>query len=166
MPTICKTPIPMKIIKIVILTAVLFSGTTALAQAPAKSDSLAIETACRNYVEGWATGDMERVAKGVSPELVKRTVSQDKEGQSFTNNMGTSLLLVATKMNKEGVKGKDLEPDKPFKLDVHICDISGDYALAKTVNTKYGFFDYCQLAKFNGEWKIMNVLWGWLPQKK
>jgi hypothetical protein len=149
---------------ILILFAVLFSGLNANAQT--KEDSLAIEKACRNYVEGWVTGDMDRVAKGVSPELVKRTVSQDKEGVSFTNNMSASLLLIATKSNKEGVRGKDLEPDKPFKLNVYIYDISGDYALVKTVNTKYGFFDYCQLAKFNGEWKIFNVLWGWLPQKK
>jgi hypothetical protein len=154
----------MKKCVILILIAVLFSGLTANAQT--KQDSLAIEKACRNYVEGWATGDMDRVAKGVSPELVKRTVSQDKEGVSFTINMSASLLLIATKGNKEGVKGKDLEPDKPFKLDVCIHDITGDYALVKTVNTKYGFFDYCQLAKFNGEWRIFNVLWGWLPQKK
>lgn len=149
---------------ILLLIAALFFGFNANAQT--KEDSLAIENACRNYVEGWATGDMDRVAKGVSPELVKRTVSQDKEGVSFTNNMSASLLLIATKGNKEGVKGKDLEPDKPFKLTVSIYDISGGYALAKTVNTKYGFFDYCQLAKFNGEWKIFNVLWGFLSQKK
>jgi len=154
----------MKKSKVLFLIAVLFSGLNAKAQT--KEDSLAIEKACRNYVEGWATGDMDRVTKGVSPELVKRTVSQDKDGVSFTNNMSASLLLLVTKNNKEGVKGKDLEPDKPFKLNVDICDITGDYALAKTVNTKYGFFDYCQLAKFNGEWKIFNVLWGWLPKEK
>lgn len=39
-----------------------------------------------------------------------------------------------------------------------------DYAMARASNTKYGFFDYCQLARFNGEWKIINVLWGWLPR--
>ena len=149
---------------ILILSVFFLSGT--LVQAQTKNDSLSIEKACRDYVEGWATGDMNRVAKGVSPELVKRTVSQDKEGVSFTNNMSASLLLIATKGNKEGVKGKDLEPDKPFKLNVHIFDITGDYALVKTVNTKYGFFDYCELAKFNGEWRIFNVLWGWLPKEK
>ena len=154
----------MKKCTILILIAVLFYSIETNAQT--KEDSLAIEKACRNYVEGWATGDMDRVAKGVSPELVKRTVSQDKEGASFSNNMSASLLLIVTKNNKEGVKGKDLEPDKPFKLDVQIYDITGDYALAKTVNTKYGFFDYCQLAKFNGEWKIFNVLWGFLPKEK
>lgn len=134
--------------------------------AQTKADSLAVEKACRDYVEGWAEGNVERVAQGVSPELTKRTVSQDKDGMSFTNDMSASLLLLVTKRNKEGVRSTDLEPEKPFKLDVHIYDITGDYALAKTVNTKYGFFDYCQLAKVNGEWKVINVLWGWLPQKK
>jgi hypothetical protein len=104
------------------------------------------------------------VARAVSPELVKRTVGQDKEGVSFTNNMSASLLIGVTKMNREGVKGKDLEPDKPFSLEVRICDVTGDYAMARASNTKYGFFDYCQLARFNGEWKIINVLWGWLPK--
>jgi hypothetical protein len=134
--------------------------------AQTKQDTLAIENACRDYVEGWATGDVDRVAKGVSPELVKRTIGQDKEGLSYTNNMSASLLLVATKMNKEGIRGKDLEPDKPFKETVQIFDVTGDFALVKAMNTKYGFFDYCQLAKFNGEWKIINVLWGMVPQKK
>ncbi|MCK9423874.1 MAG: nuclear transport factor 2 family protein [Bacteroidales bacterium] len=151
--------------KNLILMMVTFFITGLMLKAQTQGDSLAIDKACRDYVEGWATGDMDRVAKGVSPELVKRTLSQDKEGVSFTNNMSASLLLIAAKMNKEGIRAKDLEPDKPFKLDVHIYDITGDYALVKTANTKYGFFDYCQLAKFNGEWKIFNVLWGGLPQK-
>lgn len=133
--------------------------------AQTKQDSVAIEMACRNYVEGWAEGNVERVTQGVSPELVKRTISRDKDGVNSISNMGASLLINASKMNKDGNKARDFEPDKNFKLDVFIYDITGDYALAKTVNTKYGFFDYCQLAKFNGEWKIINVLWGMLPQK-
>ncbi|PKP35340.1 MAG: hypothetical protein CVU00_02740 [Bacteroidetes bacterium HGW-Bacteroidetes-17] len=145
------------------MIAMMFYGLALNAQT--KQDSLAIEKACRNYVEGWAVGNIERVAQGVSPELVKRTISRDKDGVNSISNMGASLLINASKMNKDGNKARDFEPDKNFKLDVFIYDITGDYALAKTVNTKYGFFDYCQLAKFNGEWKIINVLWGMLPQK-
>jgi len=134
--------------------------------AQTKTDSLAVDKACRDYVEGWAEGNVERVEKAVSPELVKRTVGSDSEGINFIDDMSASLLKAATKRNKGGVKIKDLEPGKPFKLDVTICDITGDYAMAKAVNTKYGFFDYCQLVKYNGEWKIVNVVWGWLPTKK
>jgi hypothetical protein len=154
----------MKIKMIFMLVLLVLTGLTGKTQT--KADSLAVEKACRDYVEGWATGNADRVATGISPELVKRTVSKDKEGNSFTNNMSASLLLAATRMNRESVKAPDLEPDKPFSLDVSIKDITGDYALVKTVNTKYGFFDYCHLAKFNGEWKIINVLWGFLPKGK
>jgi len=154
----------MKRFLMVALVVGLTAGMNATAQTAA--DSIAVEKACRNYVEGWATGDADRVAQGVSPELVKRTVSRDKAGSSFTNNMSASMLIMITNMNKEGVRAKDLEPDKPFSLDVTIFDISGEFALARTVNTKYGFFDYCQLAKYNGEWKIINVLWGMLPEEK
>jgi len=153
----------MKIKSILMIVTSLFCSLSFYAQT--KQDSIAIEKACRNYVEGWAVGNIERVAQGVSPELVKRTVNQNKDGISFISDMGASLLIVASKWNEDGNKSKDLEPNKQFKLDVYIYDITGDYALAKTVNTKYGFFDYCQLAKVNGEWKIINVLWGMLTQK-
>jgi len=146
------------------IVALVFAGNILSAQT--KADSLAIDKACRDYVEGWAEGNVDRVDKAVSPELVKRTIASDNEGVNFISDMGASLLKIATKRNKSGNKVKDLEPEKPFKLDVTICDITGDYAMAKAVNTKYGFFDYCQLAKYNGEWKIINVLWGWLPIKK
>ena len=103
--------------------------------------------------------------RSVSPELVKRTVGKDQDGVSYTSDMSASMLVAATKRNRAGVVMRDLEPDKPFSLEVTIYDIAGEYAMAKTVNTKYGFFDYCQLAKVNGEWKVINVLWGYLPQK-
>lgn len=151
--------------KLLILSALylLFPMVTLLAQAPA--DSMAIEKACRDYVEGWAEGDAGRVALGVSPELTKRTVGKDQDGASYTSDMSASMLVAATKRNRGGVNMRDLEPYKPFSLEVNIYDITGEFALAKTVNTKYGFFDYCQLAKVNGEWKVINVLWGYIPQK-
>lgn len=80
--------------------------------------------------------------------------------------MTASRLLIASKSNIGGTKMKDLKPNEEFRLDVFIYDITGENALVKTVASKYGFFDYCQLAKFNGEWKIFNVLWGYLPQEK
>jgi Putative lumazine-binding len=151
----------MKKFKIVTVFVFLFFGLTISAQT--EKDSLAIEKACRDYVEGWKEGNLVRISNGVSAELVKRTIRKDNEGLSFISNMDATLLKNFAKRNINGVKAKDFEPNKEFNLDVTIYDITGDYALAKTVNTKYGFFDYCQLAKFNGEWKIINVLWSWIP---
>ena len=151
--------------KTVILSAMylLFFTVPLVAQTPA--DSIAIENACRDYVEGWAEGDAGRVARGVSPELVKRTLGKDQDGAGYTSEMSASMLVAVTKRNRGGVNMRDQEPGKPFSLGVTVYDITGEFALAKTVNTKYGFFDYCQLAKVNGEWKVINVLWGYIPQK-
>ncbi|RLD29443.1 MAG: hypothetical protein DRI70_02330 [Bacteroidetes bacterium] len=154
----------MKISTIIIMLPLLLLQFNLSAQT--KADSIAIKKACRDYVEGWLTGDLDRIAQGVSPELIKRTIGRDKEGSSFTSNMSASLLKISAKGNKGGTKMKDLEPDKEFKLDVYIYDITGNYALVNAVNTKYGFFDYCQLAKFNNEWKIFNVMWDDLPVEK
>ncbi|HNY14481.1 MAG TPA: hypothetical protein PKI12_02995, partial [Bacteroidales bacterium] len=40
-----------------------------------KEDSLAIKKATLDYIEGWATGNVERIQNSVSPELSKRRVA-------------------------------------------------------------------------------------------
>ena len=145
-----------------IVTMLAFSSLASRAQS--EEDISAIDKACRDYVEGWAEGNVERVAQGVSPELIKRTIGVNNSGVSFTQNMSASLLKNLTSLNKDGVRAEDFEPSILLKVDVTIYDITGDYALAKAVNTKYSFFDYCELAKYNGEWKIINVLWDVLPE--
>ena len=60
----------MKKIKALLVLSLMVGFLTTKAQT--NEDSLAIETACRDYVEGWAEGNIERVSKAVSPELLKR----------------------------------------------------------------------------------------------
>jgi len=43
--------------------------------------------------------------------------------------------------------------------DVTIYDIYNKVATVKVVTNKFRFIDYLHLGKFNGEWKIVNVLW-------
>lgn len=133
--------------------------------AQTKKDKQEVEKACRNYVEGWATGDTSRISASVSPDLVKRSIFTNKSGENYIFSMTLDELKQAALKNINGVQAKDLTPNKPFKLKVEICDITNNYALVKAWNEKYGFFDYCQLAKYNGEWKVFNVMWGWLPKK-
>lgn len=130
------------------------------------NDSLAIENTCRNYIEGWKEGDLEKIYAAVSPELVKRTVMVDGESNSYTSGMSYSLFKTFSRLSRNEIQMQDYLPEEEFRFEVVIYDITGDFALAKTIVPKYGFFDYCQLAKFDGEWKIFNILWGWLPQQQ
>ena len=113
-----------------------------------------------NYIEGYYQADAVRMEKALHPELVKRTIRKGPEGTEFVNGMGKTLLVFATKMNKNE---KLLNPEEAFKAEVIIYDIEDNYATVKITNNQYGFFDYAHLYKWEGEWKIMNVLWGMYP---
>ncbi len=148
--------------KLLIIFILINSCFTICAQT--EKDSMVIKRACLDYIEGWATGDVNRITRAVSKELVKRTIVE-KDSVFYIRNMGASQLVYLTKRNGiNGVRLKDLEPDTEFKSSVVIFDISGKFALVKIKNTKYGFFDYCQLAKINGAWKIINVLYAFTKE--
>jgi len=121
-------------------------------------DSLAIRKAITDYIEGWATGNVERIQNAVSPELSKRRVAASGE-LVFAQDMSRSLLCASALANAKGVRMQDLTPGKELVPEIKILDIDGTNASAKTWNAKYGFFDYIHLSKAGGKWMIVNVLW-------
>jgi len=123
-----------------------------------KEDSLAIKKAALDYVEGWATANVDRIQNAVSPELSKRRVST-AGNLVFVQDMSRSLLCASALGNSQGVRMPDLTPGKNLEQQVKILDIDGNNASAKTWNAKYGFFDYIHLSKAGGKWMIVNVLW-------
>jgi hypothetical protein len=130
---------------------------TLLAAAPAAAqtagDSAAIRATALDYAEGWYTGDAERMGRALHPELVKRIVVADTAtGKSVLQNMGASALVNGTRHGY----GKTTPKEKQQK-DVTILDIFGNAASAKAVMADW--VDYMQLAKVDGRWVIVNVLW-------
>ena len=123
------------------------------------ADSVAIREAAYNYVGGFYSSDSVKVAKAVHPELVKRII-RTMNGEYRIANMSASELASGAKRFK---KPADPNPAEPFKLDIIIYDIAQDIATIKIINNKLKFFDYAQLAKIKGEWKIINVLWAMTP---
>ncbi len=57
----------------------------------------------------------------------------------------------------ELVKGKKEDPESLGKIECEILDVHGEMASVKTVCPD--FIDYIQMAKWEGQWKIINVLW-------
>jgi hypothetical protein len=139
--------------KMILLALIVFQTASAFAQT--KSDTAAIKETAANYVEGFYTNDYKRVEKAVHVELAKRLIVKDSIGGMMVRNMGfTELAFNARKFKKQ-----EDATGIPFKVDVFIYDISHDIATVKVVQNKMKFFDYVQMAKINGEWKIINVLW-------
>jgi hypothetical protein len=134
---------------IVVLTAF---GRTA-AQEPTEEKN-AIQQACLDYVEGWYTGDAERMERALHPNLVKRRIVKLPQTGGHIFNQVTQVDMVEYTRAGFGTQQPLAEGEEPI---VEILDIFKGTATVKI--TSRDFIDYAHLAKFNGTWKIMNVLW-------
>jgi hypothetical protein len=135
---------------------ILFLVSGVQAQSPA--DSAAIRATALDYVEGWYEGNAERMARALHAELVKRIVVRDTTtGKTMVQGMGASVLLNSTRHGY----GKETPKERQQK-DVRVLDIFGSAASAKAVMADW--VDYMQLAKVDGRWVIVNVLWERKPK--
>ena len=111
-----------------------------------KSDSpevAAIEAVARDYIEGWYTGDVERMDRALHADLVKRILS----GEEFRQ-------VTKERMVEMTASGGGESPEAEFEIEVY--DVSAGIASARTVSPEY--IDYLHLAKTPDGWKIANVL--------
>lgn len=138
--------------KIILLSFIaLFYSSSISAQT--KDDSLSIKQTAMNYIEGFYEGNVERMEKALHPELAKRIIRTDPQsGRQRLDQMSALTLLNITKSGG----GKMIPVDQRI-FEFKILDITGNNASVRTVAK--GFFDYIHMAKWNGEWKIVNVLW-------
>jgi hypothetical protein len=132
-------------------------STPIFAQTDFPSDNKAIRKTALDYIEGWYSGDAARMERALHPELAKRMISTDpKTGRSQFNHMGAMTLVQRT---REGI-GKKIPQDRQSK-EVTILDRYNNAAVVKIVASDW--IDYLEMAKFNGDWKIINVLWELKP---
>ena len=124
-----------------------------------EADRDAIKAAALDYIEGWYEGNAERMERALHPDLAKRIVRSNDRGQFMLGQMSAMSLV-------QGVKaggGKNTPKEKQMK-DVTILDVFGNAASAKVVASDW--VDYLHLAKWQGRWVIVNVLWEMKPQPK
>lgn len=126
------------------------------AQSPA--DTAGIRQAALNYIEGWFTGDAERMERALHPRLAKRMVRAAPERPDQL--VETSALELVQQTRRGG--GEEI-PAGRQRTDVRILDIFGSAASARIDAGLW--IDYLHLVKWNEEWKIVNVLWELRPEE-
>jgi hypothetical protein len=119
-------------------------------------EKAAIKQAALDYLEGFFSGDAERMAKAVHPELNKiLPVTLPQTNTTMLNYASASSLVEAARA-KVGLVDEDKR-----NIQFKILDVQNEIAMAEVLSSMY--YDYLQLAKLNGEWKIVNVLWKMNP---
>jgi hypothetical protein len=138
-----------------VLAAVALAPVTARSQTPA--DTAGIRAAALDYIEGWYAGSAERMERALHPELAKRIVRTTPTGRSVIEQMSAATLIGYTRMG-----GGRNTPVERQRKDVRVLDIFEGAAAARVDAADW--VDYLQLARWNGQWRIVNVLWEMRPQ--
>ena len=133
------------------VAALLVSALAGSARAQSAADSAAIRATALDYIEGWYTGDAERMERALHPDLAKRIVWR-RGGEEDLGHMTAAELVGATASG-----GGARIPEGERQRDVTILDIFRDTAVVKIVARDW--VDYLQVAVWHDRWVIVNVLW-------
>ena len=125
------------------------------------ADRAAIKQTALDYIEGWYEGNAERMERAVHPDLAKRIVQTRPDNKNFSRLDQMSALSLVQGVKRGGGK---LTPKEKQLKDVTILDVFENAASVKLVASDW--IDYLHIAKFNGRWMIINVLWELKPKEK
>ena len=129
------------------------------AKATATGDRAAVHQAALDYVEAIYNSDVTRIERSVHPQLTKRGFWRDDPSKPWgpqTTMTYEQLLNVARTWNAK--KDRDLSIKK-----VEVLDVLDQTAVAK-ITANWGI-DYMHMAKYDGQWKIINIVWQAHPAK-
>jgi hypothetical protein len=112
----------------------------------------AIRQPAIEYLESWYTGDADRMASALHPELSKRYVRSLGPGFEYLDECGASKLIACTRSGR----GRTI-PTEHRHLGVTVLDHGcANLAVVKVVGA--AGVEYLQVGDFRDRWKIINIL--------
>lgn len=146
-------PMPMLVLAVTLTAAV----SAAAGQPEAADDMAAIRAAALDYLEGWYTGDADRMERALHPDLAKRIVRPTPDGPDRVDSMSALRLVQATRAGW----GTRVPADER-QADIVVLDVFGNAATVRAEARDW--VDYLHLGRVDGQWKIVNVLWEMKPR--
>jgi hypothetical protein len=125
------------------------------------ADREAVRQAVLDYVEGIYNVEPARIERSVSPNLAKLGFYRPEKETTYRPGSKMAfeqLVNIARNYNKDGKLPKDAPKE------IAIYEVLDQTATVKL--TAVWGIDYMHLAKIDGKWMIVNVLWQSHPPKK
>ena len=134
-------------------------GFTGYAQSSANAEKEAVAAAAMDYLVALYEAKPDLIARSVHTDLSKRGYYKKKGETAFTSAPMSyqQLFDLAGSWNKDGKR-----PVATAPKEVVVYEVLNQTASAK-VTALWGI-DYMHLAKYDGKWKIVNILWQEPPQ--
>lgn len=111
------------------------------------SDVEAVEAVVRDYIDGWHTGDAQRMDRSLHDDLVKRCLS----GEDAPEDLSRVTKAQMVQLTREG-GGRS--PGAAAEVVVH--GVEADVASAHVATAAY--LDYLHLVRTSGTWRIVHDL--------
>lgn len=135
----------------VVLTVATLAATQRPALAQTAADSAAIRQTALDYIDGWYSGDAGRMEGALHSHLAKRLVYTDQHGQSRLVDLTAEELIQSTRA------GTGKIPREQWRDSVTVLSVFGNDAVVRIDATTW--VDFLEEIKWNGSWKIVNVIW-------
>lgn len=146
--------------KLLWLALAIFLAFPLTAQTQEGADKEAVRQAVLDYVEGIYNVEPARIERSVHPDLAKLGFARRRAETAFQPGEKMTFqqfIDIAKTYNKAG----RLPKDAPKEIVIYEVV---DQTTTVKLTAVWGI-DYMHLAKFNGQWKIVNVLWQSHPKK-
>jgi len=121
--------------------------------APTEADRRAVEACVIDYLEGWFTGDEERMRRALHPELAKRCFGQAADRSPVLHNDSANEMIEATAAGVGRSRAGGRSPA------IEIADMGG--GIATVVVRSEHYHEYLHLVETPDGWRIVNALWRW-----
>lgn len=116
------------------------------------ADIKAIHEAVEDYYGGWYSANVERMQRCLHPDLAKRTIDLDETGREYLRHLTKDVMINGTRAGG----GSDV-PEEKKTWAITILDSYEEIATVKVAAGEY--MEYIHLARQDGQWQVLNVLW-------
>ena len=146
----------MKLLKILLASLFLYTGSSAIAQTEnSPSEIEQISATLMDYIEGTANGEPERLRKAFHPDFNLYTVTDQDSIRIRSGKEYVSNIKAGEKANRIG---------RIISIDY---EKNAAMAKAEIVVPNWRIFtDYFLLLKYEGSWKIVQKSYTWIPYPK
>ncbi|GHD60100.1 nuclear transport factor 2 family protein [Jeongeupia chitinilytica] len=123
-----------------------------------KPTCAALTAVAQDYTDGWYNGDGPRMRRAIYDKLVKREIRQGGN-ETNVNELSPDVLVNYTAQGY----GKTDDPARR-RHDVQVLDVYNGMAMVRV--DMQDWVDYMQMARIDGRWQIVNVIWSHHPIEK
>ena len=145
-------------VALALLVAALLGG-AAPATAQSAADTAGVRAAVLDYVEGFYQGDSTRIVRSVRADATKYGFFIPRNATAYE---GEPMSFAEMNSYANSVKRNNRPAPATAPKEIEILDLSDQTAAAKL--TAYWGIDYLHLARYDGRWMIVHVLWQTPPK--